>query len=566
MKKIRILAVLAAGLAIAACTSTAEKSGGTETYTGTGTGFNGPIEVSLTMQGNRIKDFEVLSSKDTGFILRRALPVLKERILEANSPVVDSVSGASFTSFGIKAAVADAAKKTGKDFGSVTFMTRGPEEKPVTLKNVSTEVLIVGGGPAGLSAAIEAGRAGAKVIVVEKLDILSGNGKYDRNFFDLADTETQKKYGFEDSADKFYGELMARTSGLDTPERLRVFADWSATTDAWLRQMGVKLEFLLDGKRGHMKGETEYAGEYIQDALEREIAALGIDVRTGTKGTDLIMEDRAAKGVTVQHKNESYSIYADTIIIATGGFAANQELLKRYRPDVADYPTSNQISNTGDFIPVFEKYGIAMANMDRLSIFSYTLIPSRDLSSSTEPGTEMILINTEGKRFVNERSSGIDRAIWAQPEKMAWYVFDEQAKKAGARIRTQIEKGFGVTGNNPAELAAAMKVDQTNLTAALESYNRAARGQGSDPAGRNPASMRQLTPPYYALPVRPVVHMTKGGVMANEKAQVLYENGTVVPNLYAAGEVTNTIDGAYAAAVIFGRVAGTQAAAQVAGK
>jgi uncharacterized protein with FMN-binding domain len=156
------------------------------TYVATGSGYGGDVEVTLTVSGGKMTGIEITGGNETGLVQKRMLPVLEERILEAQSPVVDSVSGATFTSFAVKKAVAEAAKEAGTDFGEITMATAGPQEEAKELDPVNTDLVIVGGGPAGLGAAIAASDAGLKdIIVVEKLDILGGNGKFDMNFFDL---------------------------------------------------------------------------------------------------------------------------------------------------------------------------------------------------------------------------------------------------------------------------------------------------------------------------------------------------------------------------------------------
>ncbi len=381
---------------------------GTVTTSGTGDGFSGKIKVDVVTNGEKIEDIKVVSNSETSHIISRAFPILKERILKAQSPIVDSVSGASYTSFGVKKAVAEALKANGKDFGRIRFNTKAPEQPVANLEAVNTDLVIIGGGPAGLAAAISAREAGLKnIILIEKLDILSGNGKYDMNFYDLINSEAQKANGINDSVEALIAD---NSNPLDTPERIRAQAEGAFVLDKWLRSFGVKLNYNY-GKRGHMAESNAYAGAHIQDGMEKKVKELGIDVRTGTKGLDLIMKDGKAVGVKVQNKNNFYDINAKAVILATGGFSANKELLKKYVPGSEVFQTSNQLGATGDFIPVFEKNNIKTANLEVLNIFPFIIRQTRDLTGG---GDGFILVNKEGKRFTSESITYATRFSTAQ--------------------------------------------------------------------------------------------------------------------------------------------------------
>ena len=529
------------------------------TTSGTGDGFSGKIKVDVVTNGEKIEDIKVVSNSETSHIISRAFPILKERILKAQSPIVDSVSGASYTSFGVKKAVAEALKANGKDFGRIRFNTKAPEQPIANLEAVNTDLVIIGGGPAGLAAAISAREAGLKnIILIEKLDILSGNGKYDMNFYDLINSEAQKANGINDSVEALIAD---NSNPLDTPERIRAQAEGSFVLDKWLRSFGVNLNYNY-GKRGHMAESNAYAGAHIQDGMEKKVKELGIDVRTGTKGLDLIMKDGKAVGVKVQNKNNFYDINAKAVILATGGFSANKELLKKYVPGSEVFQTSNQLGATGDFIPVFEKNSIKTANLEVLNIFPFIIRQTRDLTGG---GDGFILVNKEGKRFTSESITYATRfstaqKILAQPESAAFYIYDQKLYDASYRLQKHTAQGLHVKANTLDELADKLGIDKENLKATVKEFNMAVRGEIKDPFREKPTKKEFMSEgPYYGVQVESAVHMTRGGVVADEKTQVYYESGNVVKGLYAAGEVANSNSGAYSAAVIFGRIAGEEA-------
>lgn len=533
---------------------------GIVTTSGTGDGFSGKIKVDVVTNGEKIEDIKVVSNSETSHIISRAFPILKERILKAQSPIVDSVSGASYTSFGVKKAVAEALKANGKDFGRIRFNTKAPEQPVANLEAVNTDLVIIGGGPAGLAAAISAREAGLKnIILIEKLDILSGNGKYDMNFYDLINSEAQKANGINDSVEALIAD---NSNPLDTPERIRAQAEGAFVLDKWLRSFGVKLNYNY-GKRGHMAESNAYAGAHIQDGMEKKVKELGIDVRTGTKGLDLIMKDGKAVGVKVQNKNNFYDINAKAVILATGGFSANKELLKKYVPGSEVFQTSNQLGATGDFIPVFEKNNIKTANLEVLNIFPFIIRQTRDLTGG---GDGFILVNKEGKRFTSESISYATRfstaqKILAQPDSAAFYIYDQKLYDSSYRLQKHTAQGLHTKANTIDELADKLEIDKDNLKETVKEFNMAVRGEIKDPFREKPTKKEFMSEgPYYGVQVESAVHMTRGGVVADEKTQVYYENGKVVKGLYAAGEVANSNSGAYSAAVIFGRIAGEEAA------
>ena len=540
---------------------------GSKNATGSGVGFEGPISIELVLEGDTIKDIILTEGKDTACLLDRAFPIIKERIIAANTPLVDSVSGATYTSFGVKMAVANALKAAGKEAPKITIKSQGEVKPDTIIDDVTVDLLIVGGGPAGLSSAITASENGiSNIVLIEKLDILSGNGKFDKNFYDMVNSQAQKNAGVEDSADKFYEDMIKRHRGDDT-NRLRTLADYSATTDKWLRSYGVTLDFVYTNTtvtpRSHHKEEDVFAGNHIQTKLEEALAKTTVDVRTGTKGLDLVMDGQTVKGIRVKNRdNQSYTIFAKAVIIATGGFAANSEYIARYNKEFAKLVTSNQEQNLGDFIPIFIKNNIAVNNLDKFNVFPYTLVTTREITVSVEPGVDFLLVNKEGNRFITETWNSRDEyalSVLKQPGQMAYYVFDDISRANGIVNRYHIKKGLGLEGNTIEELAKKMKVDPVALGKTVEDYRKIGQGELVDPFGKAVYKRVFATEgPFYAFAVRPAMHMTKGGVVVNAKGEVQSKAGTSITGLYAAGEVTDLQDGAFMASVALGRATGDQ--------
>ena len=553
MNKIKLISLLAAAAVMTGSVAMAE------TYSATGNGYHGEMTVNVTIEDGKITDVELGDNHETNVVIDRAFPVIRERILEANTADVDSVTAATFSSYAIKTAVADAMQQAGLEAPKVAMQNA---EKTATERAAeSCDIVIVGGGPAGLAAAVSAKQTNAdkNVILVEKLDILSGNGKFDMNFFDMINTEAQKAAG----NDEWVGEaglakfLEEKSSNGESAERIQVWANEEYNLDAWLRAMGVELNYNYGGTN-HMAEDNQYSGEVIQAGLEKAAAELGVDVRTGTKGVDLVMEDGACKGVIVTNNaGETYTINAASTIITTGGFCSNKELLAEYAPGYEVFNTSNQMGTTGDFVKIFEQNGFKMENMGKMSFFSNIIVPYRDLTGGADMN---LLANSEGALLPNK--SGMDRGtmIKEQPNGAAYYITDKTGYDSFYRIRKHVGLGYYAEGATLEELAEKLSIDAEGLKASVEQYNAdAAAGAENAQIAAVPKRALDAEGPYYGVRVEAANHMTKGGVVCNENAQVLNADDTVVPGLYAAGEVTWQAGG-YSESVCFGKVAGAQAA------
>lgn len=553
MNKIKLISLLAAAAVMTGSVAMAE------TYSATGNGYHGEMTVNVTIEDGKITDVELGDNHETNVVIDRAFPVIRERILEANTADVDSVTAATFSSYAIKTAVADAMQQAGLEAPKVAMQNA---EKTATERAAeSCDIVIVGGGPAGLAAAVSAKQTNAdkNVILVEKLDILSGNGKFDMNFFDMINTEAQKAAG----NDEWVGEaglakfIEEKSSNGESAERIQVWANEEYNLDAWLRAMGVELNYNYGGTN-HMAEDNQYSGEVIQAGLEKAATELGVDVRVGTKGVDLVMEDGACKGVIVTNNaGETYTINAASTIITTGGFCSNKELLAEYAPGYEVFNTSNQMGTTGDFVKIFEQNGFKMENMGKMSFFSNIIVPYRDLTGGADMN---LLANNEGALLPNK--SGMDRGtmIKEQPNGAAYYITDKTGYDSFYRIRKHVGLGYYAEGATLEELAEKLSINAEGLKASVEQYNADAAA-GAENAQIAAVSKRALDAegPYYGVRVEAANHMTKGGVVCNENAQVLNADDTVVPGLYAAGEVTWQ-GGGYSESVCFGKVAGAQAA------
>lgn len=535
------------------------------TYQARANGYDRELNLEVTIADGKISDIELLENHETDAVINRAFPIIKERIIEANSPDVDSVSAATYFTTAVKQSTLAALEEAGleKDSIKVTNSTGYEEDRKLAeAEDKTTDLLVIGAGPAGLSSAIQAKQDGVEnVTVIEKMDIISGNGKFDMNFFDMANSEAMKANNNEVTKEEYKENYLEKS--WDSEERIDALTEGAFEVDGWLRDQGIELDYNFgeDGSMNHMAKEDEYAGDYIQTKLEETANELGIEIIPGTKATDLIIEDGKAAGAVVEDKVNTYNINATSTVIATGGFSNNLELLAEYIKGAEEIPTSNQIGATGDFVEIAKNHNIKLDDMEKPSIFPKILDPRRDLTGAFD--SNFIFVNENGERFIDETSGGVEYGQEMMKNRPVYYIFDEAAKDSFYRLTSQVEKGYIAEYDNIEALAEAIGCETDTLKETFDTYNKAVRGEIDDPFREEVAEEEINTDgKLYCVTVTPAVHMTKGGIVANEKAQVLDNEDNIIEGLYAAGEVTDT-SGAYSSAVIFGRISGKSAAENI---
>ncbi len=545
MKKLmKLLVASLLMLSLVACTSNEETTEETPSttgsvYQGVGNGYGGEVNVEVTFENDVITHIAILDNKETLVVAERAFPIIVERITEANTPVVDSVTGATFTSYAVKTAVADAMSQHGLEVEDIKLTTSGPEHEATVGNDINTDIVVVGAGPSGLAAAISAKQTNPEVdvILIEKLDILSGNGKFDLNFYDHFNSQAQADNGREVTKEYF---IEAKQESGETAERIEAWANYGEGLDVWLRELNINLNYPYGGEMSmsHLAEANQYAGEVVQAGLEQAAYELGIEIITGTTGNELVLDGNTVVGVNVTNNdNVTYNIMAQNVILATGGFSNNEELLAKYAPGSELYNTSNQLGTTGDFVGQFEELNYSLVNMDDVRIYPTILVGSRDLTS----GADVSFTVTEEGTIANS-SMLVDQ----------FYITDELGHQSFYRMQKHIAAGYYESFETLSELATAMGINEENLMTTISEYN----------ASENAKREFGIEGPYYVAKVEPAIHMTKGGVETNAIGQVLTADKEVVEGLYASGEVTYQ-SGGYSQSTVFGIVAGENAAKDI---
>ena len=439
----------------------------------------------------------------------------------------------------------------------------------------SYDVIVVGSGGAGMAAAISAKDAGADVAIFEKMPVIGGNTSKSSGGMNAAETKFQKEQGIEDSNDLFYEETLKGGKGTNDPELLRYMVDNSADAIDWLDSMGIRLNKItfsggFSVARIHRPEDGSAVGGYLVNGLYYNLMEREVPIFVNAEVTDLTDTDGAVTGVTVKIDGKEKTIKAKSVVLATGGFGSNMDMITKFKPELEGYVTTNHEGATGDGIALAEEEGAETVQMDQIQIHPTVYQETSYLVSEAVRGEGAILVNSEGKRFYNEMETRdkVSAAINALPERYAYVVFDQALRERATAIEQYDELGMVVKGETVADLAKEIGVPEENLVATLETWNQYVAAKNDTEFGRTTGMEHDLSKgPYYAIKVAPGIHHTMGGLKINTKTEVLKKDGTAIPGLYAAGEVTGGVHGsnriggnAVADIIIFGRQAGTQSA------
>lgn len=436
------------------------------------------------------------------------------------------------------------------------------------------DVIIVGGGSAGFNAAISAKMHGAKVVLFEKAPYTGGNSMLAAGGINAVGTPQQKKKGIEDKIEWFAEDAMKGGRNQNDPKLVHILAEESADAVKWLESLGANMDDLKRSggarvERTHRPSGGASVGPHIIDTLRKAAIARDIDVRVNSRVEKIVLnDDKSVAGVVVHGRHSGYNmIAADSIVLATGGYGMNKEMIAYYRPTFSDMTSSNNVTATGDGIKLAKEIGASMTDIDWVQAHPTIGKDSRILISETVRGVGAIMVNTDGKRFINELTTR-DRAsdaILKQKDKYAWLVFDEQLVSKKKMVRGYEHLGMLSKANTIEELAKITGMSQLPQT--VSAYNGYQKNGKDEAFGREDMPLNLSKAPFYAVKVAPGIHHTMGGVAVDTDSNVLDLQSWKIPGLFAAGEVTGGVHGynrlggnAIADTVVFGRRAGEHAA------
>ena len=627
MKKKNVLAslLLAGAMFLTACggsaSSTSAAGGVSGSFTGTAKGM-GDVSVTLTLTDNVITDCTAKGDEETPGIGSVVIEQFPGEVVEGNTINLDSISGATITSNAFVEAAKAALTEAG--LNPDDYMAKADKTANGETVSYDADVVVIGAGGAGMTAAMTAADAGQKVVILESQAMVGGNSAratggmnaaktvyQDENEFDqaagvektlataaekYADNETitalaktvseqwaayqVNPTGYFDSVELMELDTMVGGKGINDPELVKTLCEGTADAIDWLDENGITLHNVssfggASVKRIHRpvneEGKVVSVGAYMIPLLQENCEKRGIDIVLNTT-VDTILTDAngAAVGVSGTDKDgNTVVVNAKSVILATGGFGANLDMVTQYKPELAGFMTTNAAGAQGQGIEMATAIGAGTVDMDQIQIHPTVEANTAALITEGLRGDGAILVNANGERFIDEVGTRdvVSAAEIAQPGSYSWLIVDQAMADASSVIQGYIKKGYTKTGATYEELAKELDVDPAAFANTMETWNGYVEAKNDPDFGRTSFANPLNNGPYYAIKVTAGVHHTMGGVTINSATEVLKEDGTVIPGLFAAGEVTGGVHGAnrlggtaVADFVVFGRIAGESAA------
>ena len=437
------------------------------------------------------------------------------------------------------------------------------------------DVVIIGSGGAGLTAAIQAHELGLNPVILEKMSKIGGNTTRASSGMNAAETNVQLHRHIVDSFGDFYGETLKGGGGMNNQALLKFFTEHSALAIDWLADHGIKLDDLtitggMSVMRTHRPSSMAPIGGFLVTELLKQVAADQLPLFTDVKVDELVVEAGKISGVKAITPDGAVTITAGAVLLATGGFGANKTLLGQYRDDLKNYQTTNQPGATGDGILLAQAIGAKLVDMDQVQVHP-TVQQDTDhayLIGEAVRGEGAILVDNQGARFVNELDTrkNVTAAIDQLGGTGAYLIFDRGIRDRVKAVEFYDHIGLVKTGTDLETLATATGLDAATLKQTVADWNQAVANHNDAAFNRTTGMDRDIAAgPFYSIHIAPAVHYTMGGIAINPATQVLNQDERPIAGLFASGEVVGGLHGynriggnSIAETVIFGRQAGQQ--------
>ena len=554
------------------------------TYTVDTYGLNAPMTVVVTMDEAGITAIDVPVQAETIGIGDCAIEAVSAAIIEAQSLNVDTVSGATYTSGVLVRAVGQALEMAG---GNASMLANKEIAKDTTVpENTSAQYVVIGGGAAGMASAIRAAELGVDVILLEKMDILGGTSVMAGVGTQAGSSKLQLAKEDPYTADEFFEYL--KNIGVGVQEKISTVAPFSedyaytlayksAEMMDWLSEgLGLPMKATADHSNAHSLISTENGlfGEQLVRGLKTALTAAGVDVRLGNRATEILMKDGKVAGVKVATENGEYTIESENVIICTGSYGGNEEVLAKFAPSRLGYTSTAAKAGTGDGLLLADAVGGKIVNAE--SITYRTIAAGADhvggaIGLHNAPSAGAISVNKNGERIAKEvgADEALVLAIQAQEDGLGYVIMDQVAMDArynvGALYIPGTYENMFTKADTLDELAEKMGINAENLKATVEAYGKAVEAGKDEQFGREAAMLSKIdTAPFYAASGKPSNHICAGGIETDGQARVLNTENQPIEGLYAAGETVNLGYHPLLSALTYGRVAAENVAERIA--
>ena len=567
-KRLAALAVSAAlcGSAFAAMTD--------GTYTGEGKGRNGTITVEVTVKAGKLDAVKVVKHTETVGISDAAVADFPKAIVAAQSTAVDAVAGATMTSEGIRAAVAQAIQKAGGD--PAQFATAVVKKKAAKkLVKENADIVVVGAGGSGISAAVKAETLGAKVILIEKMPVIGGATALNAGTLIATGSKYQREVMKEtkDSPELAYKDIFTVGKNRNDPTLVKMVTERVGGVVDWLIYdmkipYGPAATQYPDHSANRQLGVTGRSVNYL-NLMREKFLGMGGKLMLQTRAQELIRDD-AGKVVGVRATDKdgnTVELTSKAVILASGGYGAVKSMLPK---EMSNYVFYGLDSETGDGYKMATAIGAGTINLDLVKMYPQGVetVPGHGLAATASSTDTMkksgaIYVNKKGERYVDENAAlGVltDKTV-EQPDHIAYIVMDAKAWKEYVAKSLEdklvpneetlmtwtkiVNNGRPVmaVSDNLAEAAKTMGVDAEGLAKTVAHWNDMVK------AGKDTDFNRKITGglgegPYYIVEQKVRYQTTLGGLKADADLRILDKSGKPIPGLYGAGCVVGGANGA----------------------
>lgn len=621
MKRNQTLIAVLLVAAMLLTTAAVADAGVSGEFSGSANGIGGEVVVTLTLENGAIVGCTATGDGETPGIGMVVIDTFPEKVAESGSIAIDGIAGATVTSTAFLTAASAALEAAG--LNPEDYMT-AVEAEVVSMGDrvLDADIVIVGAGGAGMTAAIQASDNGAEVIIVESQAMVGGNSIRSTGGMNAAATEYQQSNtfgesagvekmlasaanyadneaitalaatvaeqwaeyqanpeGYFDTVELMQLDTMIGGKGINNPELVKTLCENTADAIDWLTENDIILHNVASFggasvKRIHRpvndQGKTISVGAYVVPLLEKNCNDRGIQIILNTTIDTIIMDENgAAVGVSgVDANGDKVTVNANAVVLTTGGFGANLDMVVANKASLAGFVTTNAAGAQGQGIVMAQAVGAGVVDLEQIQIHPTVVKANGALITEGLRGDGAILVNADGLRFIDEVGTRdvVSAAEIAQPGSFSYLIVDQKMVDASSVIQGYINKGYTVAGDSYEELAAALEMDAEAFANTMNTWNSYVAEKNDPDFGRVSFANPLDTAPYYAIKVTAGIHHCMGGIKIDSAAQVLTDAGDVIPGLFAAGEVTGGVHGgnrlggnAVADFTVFGRIAGASA-------